>query len=124
MEAKRLQGTDESPEIILDKNTNEFKFIGKSLPEDVKEFYSSVHTWIEEYAKDPNDETVVEFNMEYFNSASSKQILDILEGFSGILEAGKKVLIKWHYMDDDEDMEDAGESYADIVDIPFEMISY
>ncbi len=124
MEAKRIAGTDESPEIILDKNTNEFKFQGKSLPEDVKEFYNPVLDWIEDYAKNPNDETVVEFNMEYFNSASSKQILDILERFAKINEIGKKIIIKWHYSQDDEDMEDAGESYADIVDVPFELISY
>jgi len=124
MEAKRLVGTDESPEVILDKATNEFKFQGKSLPEDVKEFYNPILDWVEEYAKDPNEETVVEFNMEYFNSASSKQILDILERFSIIIDTGKKIAVKWHYMQDDEDMEDAGESYADIVNVPFELISY
>ncbi|HAM96979.1 MAG TPA: nuclear pore complex subunit [Marinilabiliales bacterium] len=124
MEAKRLAGTDESPEVILDKTTSEFKFTGKSLPEDVKEFYNPILEWIEKYVQNPNEETVVEFNMEYFNSASSKQILDILERFSMLKENGKKVAIKWHYLHDDEDMEDAGESYADIVDVPFELISY
>jgi len=124
MEAKRLAGTDDCPEVVLDKATNEFKFLGKSLPEDVKEFYNPIHKWIEDYVMDPNEETVVEFNMEYFNSASSKQILDILERFAVIAENGKKVVIKWHFMADDEDMEDAGESYADIVDVPFELISY
>ncbi|MGE4288992.1 MAG: DUF1987 domain-containing protein [Salinivirgaceae bacterium] len=123
MEAKRLAGTDESPEVILDKSTNEFKFMGKSLPEDVKEFYTPILNWIEEYVVEPNDETVVEFNMEYFNSASSKQILDILERFAMVTEKGKKITVKWHYMEDDEDMEDAGESYADIVQVPFELIS-
>lgn len=124
MEAKRLVGTDESPEVILDKTTNEFKFKGKSLPEDVKEFYNPILTWIEEYVGEPNEETVVEFNMEYFNSASSKQILDILEKFAAVTEKGKKMRVKWHFQEDDEDMEDAGESYADIVDVPFELISY
>ncbi len=124
MEAKRLAGTDDCPEVVLDKGTSEFKFIGKSLPEDVKEFYNPIHQWIEEYVEDPNDETIIEFNMEYFNSASSKQILDILEKFSVIVENGKKATVKWHFMEDDEDMEDAGESYADIVDMPFELISY
>lgn len=124
MEAKRLAGTDDCPEVILDKGTSEFKFLGKSLPEDVKEFYAPIHQWIEGYVEDPNEETIVEFNMEYFNSASSKQILDILELFAVIAENGKKITVKWHFMEDDEDMEDAGESYADIVDMPFELISY
>lgn len=124
MEAKRIQGTDESPEVILDKETNEFKFVGKSLPEDVKEFYNPIIDWIGNYVEEPNDETIVEFNMEYFNSASSKQILDILEKFALLNDKGKKIMVKWHFMEDDEDMEDAGESYADIVDVPFELVSY
>lgn len=120
----RLPGTDESPEVVLDKGTNEFKFLGKSLPEDVKEFYDPIHQWIEDYVVEPNEDTIVEFNMEYFNSASSKQILDILERFAVLAENGKKIMVKWHFMEDDEDMEDAGESYADIVEVPFELISY
>lgn len=125
MEAKRLQGNDENPEVILDKATNEFRFTGKSLPEDVKEFYTPILEWIENYVEDPNEETLVEFDMEYFNSASSKQLLDVLERFAILAENGKgTVKVRWRFMEDDEDMEDAGESYADIVDIPFEMESY
>jgi hypothetical protein len=39
-------------------------------------------------------------------------------------EAGKDVLVRWHFPDDDEDMEEAGEEYADIVEVPFEQVSY
>lgn len=124
MEPKRIKGTDESPEVILDKSTNEFSFEGKSLPEDVKEFYNPIHDWIEEYVKNPNPETVVKFKMDYFNSASSKQILDILETFAKLKESGKEIAIKWYYFEDDEDMEDSGEGYSEMIDIPFELISY
>lgn len=124
MEPIRLTGTDESPEVILDPSTGEFKFSGKSLPEDVKEFYLPILDWIEEYAKNPIDETVIEFKMEYFNSASSKQILDILEHFAKINNTGKKIKVNWLYIEDDEDMAEAGESYSDIVEIPFEIIPY
>ncbi len=52
------------------------------------------------------------------------QILDILLKLEEMHEAGKDVLIRWHYPEDDEDMEEAGEEYSDIVDVPFEQISY
>ncbi len=124
MEPIRLTGTDDCPEVILDPSTGEFKFSGKSLPEDVKEFYLPILDWIEEYAKNPIDETIIEFKMEYFNSASSKQILDVLEHFSKVNETGKKIKVNWLYIEDDEDMAEAGESYSDIVEIPFEIIPY
>ena len=124
MEAIKLTGTDESPEIILDKAANEFKFSGKSLPEDVREFYAPIHKWIDDYTLDPNEETIVEFDMEYFNSASSKQILDVLERFATLTEKEKKIRVIWRFLEDDEDMEDAGDSYSEITNIPFELIGY
>ena len=38
------------------------------------------------------------------------------------MEAGHAVVIRWHYHEDEEDMREAGEEYADIVEIPFEYI--
>ena len=37
---------------------------------------------------------------------------------------GKEVLVKWYFPEDDEDMQEAGNEYADIVEIPFEQIAY
>ena len=119
-----IQGTDESPDIMLDKSAGKFDFSGKSLPEDVKVFYSPVLDWLEQYIADPNPETIVNFKMDYFNSASAKQIMDIMSAFEKVHLKGLKVLIRWHYSEDDEDMEDAGASYEGIVDVPIELISY
>ena len=44
--------------------------------------------------------------------------------FEEIMEAGHDVLIKWHYHEEEEDMLEAGEEYADIVEIPFEYVLY
>jgi hypothetical protein len=62
--------------------------------------------------------------LSYFNTASSKIILDILLKLEEIRNNGANVEIKWHYSSDDEDMMEAGEEYAEIVDIPIELIEY
>ena len=59
-----------------------------------------------------------------FNTASSKLLLDILMILEEMKDNGHDVLIKWHYPEEDEDMEEAGEEYADIVEVPFEQVSY
>ena len=51
-------------------------------------------------------------------------LLDILLKLEEMHSDGKKVKILWHYKTDDEDMEEAGEEYEDMLDVPFEMISY
>lgn len=119
-----IEPTDESPEVILDKENGRFEFGGKSLPEDVKEFYSPILIWLENYVKDPNDETNVKFKFDYFNSASAKQILDILSFFEQVKEGGGNVKIDWYYMEDDEDMEEAGDSYGALVELPINLIAY
>lgn len=124
MEVFTLVSTDDTPEVILDKGKNTFKFAGKSLPEDVKTFYTPIHKWLEQYGADPNPETVFEFRMEYFNSSSSKQILDIMSELEKIVLNGHDVKVKWYFQEDDEDMEEAGESYGEIVEVPIEIISY
>lgn len=124
MDVLQIIGTDESPNVLLDKENGKFEFSGKSLPEDVKAFYAPIIDWLKEYATCPNDETLVNFKMDYFNSASAKQILDILTHFEKVHKQGKQVLVRWYYLEDDEDMQDAGLSYQGIVDVPLENIAY
>jgi len=97
---------------------------GRSLPEDVSSFYEPVLNWLNEYAEKPNKKTIFNFKLTYFNTASSKLLLDILMKLEEMHEKGQDVLIRWHYPEDDEDMAEAGEEYADIVDVPFEQVSY
>lgn len=124
METIKIQGTEDTPKIILDKENEILEISGRSLPEDVSSFYEPVLNWLNEYADNPNDQTIFNFRLTYFNTASSKLLLDILMKLEEMHEKGLNVVIKWHYPEDDEDMAEAGEEYADIVDVPFEQISY
>lgn len=124
MEVIKIVGTDDTPSVTLDVANEIFEISGRSLPEDVAVFYEPILDWIDRYSEEATGKTVFNFKLVYFNTASSKMILDILLKLEEMHEAGKDVLIKWHYPEDDEDMEEAGEEYADIVDIPFEQISY
>ena len=124
MEVIKIIGTDDTPSVTLDAQNEIFEISGRSLPEDVAAFYEPILDWLDRYAETPNEKTVFDFKLEYFNTASSKLLLDILLKLEDMVEDGKDVLVKWHFPDDDEDMEEAGEEYADIVDIPFEQVSY
>lgn len=124
MEVIKIKGTDDTPSIVLDKDNEIFEISGRSLPEDVSTFYEPILNWLDEYAEDPNSQTIFSFKLVYFNTASSKLLLDILMKLEELHENGNEVLIKWYYPEDDEDMQEAGEEYAEIVDIPFEQISY
>lgn len=124
MSVIKIQGTDDTPTVTLDKENNIFEISGRSLPEDVVVFYKPILEWLDEYKNDPLDKTVFNFKLEYFNTASSKLLLDVLLKLEDISNDGNEVLVRWHFPDDDEDMEEAGEEYSDIVDVPFEQVPY
>lgn len=115
--------TQSTPEVKLDKENGKMEFSGRSLPENVKEFYNPIIEWIENYLKEPQSSTRIVFNFEYFNTASSKMILDIIEKFSE-LNNNSDLKVDWYYIEEDDDMLEAGEDYSDITEIPFNFISY
>jgi hypothetical protein len=124
MEAIKIKGTEDTPNVVLDAAENMMEISGRSLPEDVSSFYGPILNWLADYVKNPNPKTVFNFKLVYFNTASSKLILDILMKLEELNKKGNEVLVKWFYPEDDEDMQEAGNEYADIVEVPFEQIGY
>ncbi|CAN5230088.1 DUF1987 domain-containing protein [soil metagenome] len=120
MKIIKLVGTEDTPEIILDKEQEVYEISGRSLPEDSSEFYQPVLAWIAEYSQEPKSTMNFVFKLEYFNTSSSKLILDILSR----LEELPGITISWYFHDDDEDMEEAGKEFSELVDIPFEFKTY
>lgn len=123
MDFVEIIGTDDCPGVILDAESGRIEISGQSMPENVSDFYDPVVSWIKEYVKDPKPITEVAFKMNYFNTASSKKLLDILSNVEPVKKLGKELIIKWYFDSDDEDMKEAGEDYQEMVKMPFEFIS-
>jgi hypothetical protein len=119
----KIERTSKTPEVLLDSEQGSITLIGRSIPENSIEFYAPVMEWIEKYSIDAKPQTQFNIHLEYFNTSSSKCILDILKKLRNLDQAGKtKVLVNWYYDEDDEDMLEAGEDYREIVNLSFNMI--
>ncbi len=115
-----IEGGDDTPRVLLDKDNKIFEVSGRSLPEDSVGFYSPVVDWIKEYSKDPNSDTDFTFKLDYFNTSSSKMILDLLK----LLNEINGVRIIWYSIVDDEEVAEAGEEFSEQVEIPFVFKTY
>ncbi len=124
LENLQVHANIDTPRIELDASTGYMSIEGKSFPPDVSTFYKTTLDWISLYMVNPAEKTVVNLKLDYFNTASSKIILDILYKFEEIYKNGANVVVKWHYPEDDEDMEETGVEYAEIVNVPFEQVGY
>jgi len=124
MESLNIKGTYDTPTVIFSPESSTFEISGRSYPEDTAEFYIPVLDWVESYVSNPNEHTQFVFRLDYFNSSSYKPFLDILLKLEGIVKKGLAVEVEWYYKDGDWDIKEAGEEFADIVDIPFKYTSF
>lgn len=123
MASLNIQPTEDTPQIIFDTTENQFEISGKSLPENAIEFYEPIHKWIDNYIKSPLDRTVIEFKLDYFNTASAKQIAKLMKLLESI-KAPNKVMINWYYQKIDTDMYNSGVRYSKLINIEFKIIEY
>lgn len=119
-----IAASEETPGINFDQENNKFLIFGKSFPEEARRFFDPIFYWLMEYVKEPNEETKFEIRLEYFNSATSTMLLELLYILEKIIaEQQKNVTIIWNYLKDDDDMLEVGEEYSEIISIPFEFIA-
>ena len=121
MESYRIDADRNTPLISL-KADGIMTIKGRSIHENVAEFYKPAFDWAEEYVLQPADVTCIDIQLEYFNSASAKYIIQLLQKLRKVLFADKKFIINWYYEDGDEDILERGEYFASVLDVPFNYI--
>ena len=119
-----MEGSDKTPSINLDAQNGEMEFSGKSIPENSADLYEPVMEWIDKYLETPAENTTFVVKLEYFNTSSSKYLLEIFRRFEELFKAGMKVAVQWYYELEDEDMQESGDDFRDILKIPVELIVY
>ncbi len=121
MKELRIAPTKTSPEIILNPD-GIVKIRGRSIHENVTDFFTPVEDWISGYIIVPAEVTCVDLNLEYFNSASAKVLIHLLQKITYVSLKHKKFIINWYYEDGDEDIYERGEYFASVLDVPFHFI--
>ncbi|GBF50912.1 hypothetical protein LPTSP4_24390 [Leptospira ryugenii] len=123
METIRITSTKNSPEVVLDFDNGIAEVVGESYPENAVSFYKPVFDWLNQTISQKKPFKFV-FKLDYFNTSSSKCIIDILDLLQIYHSNGGKINVEWYYRQDDEDMKDTGEEFLEDVDLPHELIAY
>ena len=122
MEKLYIEGSAKTPTIDFNFETGVLELKGRSIPENSIEFFNPLNDWIDGYGSSPKDTTMFEVRLEYFNTSSSKCILDLFKKLEGVDGSTTTVHVNWYFETDDEDMQEAGEDYEAIVGLPFKII--
>jgi hypothetical protein len=102
--------------LALDKKMT---LAGRSIPENSIQFYDTLLTWTNEFCASKPGQIEVHVKLEYFNTSSSKCLMDLLKRIEQC-ECASEVF--WYYEEEDEDMQEAGEDYAAIIQLPFKLV--
>jgi hypothetical protein len=132
MEPLYIEPTEFTPKVNFDPENSVFEISGFSRPENVIGFYRPILKWLEEYnekilsqnTKFEKSMLTINMKMTYFNSASSKFLLDIMLEFMKFHSKGNKVEINWYYEDGDDEILESGEEISDMLGYTFNFISY
>jgi hypothetical protein len=121
MEELRISPTKNTPEIILNPE-GIIRIRGRSIHENVTDFFAPVEEWVTGYIVNPAEVTCVDMNLEYFNSASAKVFIHLLQKLTYVALKHKKFVFNWYYEEGDEDILERGEYFASVLDVPINLI--
>lgn len=117
-----ISSTNVTPFVSVNSTDATIVIKGKSSPPNSLEFYYPLITKIKMLFADVQQPITVDIAFRYFNTSSSKCLFDFFKMLKGLQNEGKTVNIHWHYEEDDEDMMETGEDYADLLELDFKFI--
>lgn len=116
------ESTKKTPSIRFDKSTGCLEISGRSLPEYAYGFYGDLFDVVDEYINQPQNKTKLIFTIDYFNSVSSKLIMQLIGRFETLLKLNKEVEVEWNYYAEDDMMIEVGQVYKSSTKIPVKLI--
>ncbi len=120
--AFEIKKSQKTPNILFDADKGFFSIHGVVFPEDSTKFFEPLFNYVQNYFINPLPESTLELYIFYFNTASSKQIYELIKLFDKNKDK-TKVIINWLYEEDDEDMEETGTEYNSFFsELPFNML--
>jgi hypothetical protein len=111
------------PTVKFDAKQGTLEFEGISRSENARAFYSPIFNWVHSYCDAPKQETTLKINLSYFNTGSAKCLMDIIQTLIEAHQEGKTHFkIEWYYQEEDEDMQQTGSNFSNLLNFPVEFI--
>jgi len=108
MNTINVKATNSTPTILFGED-NTLLIKGRSIPANEAKFYSPFIEWAQ---KLNIEKLIVDINLEYMNSGSSKMLLFLLKKLDANINV-KKLTVKWYYEAGDEATYECGKIFKE-----------
>lgn len=110
------------PEVNFDNERGVCTIAGESYIEEIHEFYNPLIDWLKKYTADNHKSLTFNFKLTYYNTSSSKKIIEILKVLKNFKIGGGKLTINWFYHEKDTDIIEDAEDFMLISGLQFNLI--
>ena len=122
--AIQIDKTSKTPYVHLCSDRGVFLLEGVVLPEDTFAFFNPISLYISEYLNSPNPETKLILKLDYFNTAASRMLYNLLKSFNDASHK-TKTIVDFHFEDDDEDLSEVCDEFKEMLtDLSFNKMPY
>ena len=111
------------PVVDFNYNTGICEISGESYMEDSYVFYESLLNWFKDYF---DEKRPITFNIKliYFNTSSSRLILELLDLVKAYIDNGGKAEINWFYKKKDPDMKREISDFKDETNLEINILPF
>ncbi|MCL2208057.1 MAG: DUF1987 domain-containing protein [Fibromonadales bacterium] len=112
-----------TPYVLIDEEKKYMKLEGRCFHENVAGFFKDVNEWLDAYLASDFDTFTFDCAISYFNSSTTKLLLNMLLKMNKYASETKKVIVNWITTEDNEIMVECGEDFREDMDnLQFNMV--
>jgi len=110
-----IKATKQTPAINFDFENHILEIVGESYPENITAFSVPLFSQLEQYLAKLQAQTfTVNIELIYFNSSSSKMLLDFFDLLeTEAAERNGKIIVNWIYDVDNDSVKEYGEEFQE-----------
>lgn len=102
-----------TPHVLIDEAKGYMLLEGESFPENVISFYQDITQWLYNYLKTDFNAFTFDCKLVYFNSSTSKVLLNMFNAMDKAVSEGKRVIVNWRCSTYNEIIIECAETFAD-----------
>jgi hypothetical protein len=116
-----IAGTISTPSVEFSSGESTLRIVGESYPENSFQFYAPLFSWLKTNLP-LMDKFILEINIPYMNSSSTKCILDILDMLADRVQDGGSCSVRWLYEAGNDRAFELAKEFEEDMDIPFDIL--
>ncbi len=120
-----IPATSQTPVVCFNEEAQSLNIVGECYPENISKFSSPIFSWLNNYLEHLEEQVfTVNIELIYFNSSSSKMLLDLFDRLeTAVSEEQKNIVVNWIYDPENESALEYGEEFKeDLDDLTFNIV--